>query len=170
MARDLTNDRALDACNGHSDSARGYHYHVTPGRFPYILGGYAGVVETSNNRDLRRGSEGVLVDNTQPGSRTEPVITSVRPGTVARGKSHTIRFELEPANATRRALPMDPPSWVQVGPYESKKITRAGSVVTAEFEIPEDATLGVFFDCHMEFGDDARPIAIKKNDVLRVVE
>ena len=37
----------LDECNGHTDAARGYHYHVTD-RFPYILGGYRGVVERSN--------------------------------------------------------------------------------------------------------------------------
>ena len=37
----------LDECNGHSDPQRGYHYHVTS-KFPYILGGYRGVVETSN--------------------------------------------------------------------------------------------------------------------------
>jgi hypothetical protein len=37
----------LDECNGHSDSVRGYHYHVTSG-YPYILGGYHGVVETKN--------------------------------------------------------------------------------------------------------------------------
>ena len=37
----------LDECNGHSDKERGYHYHVT-NKFPYILGGYHGVVETSN--------------------------------------------------------------------------------------------------------------------------
>jgi hypothetical protein len=37
----------LDACNGHTDKARGYHYHVTAG-FPYIVGGYRGVVDTRN--------------------------------------------------------------------------------------------------------------------------
>jgi len=37
----------LDACNGHTDATRGYHYHVT-NKFPYILGGYRGVVEQSN--------------------------------------------------------------------------------------------------------------------------
>ena len=37
----------LDECNGHSDPVRGYHYHVT-NKFPYILGGYRGVVENSN--------------------------------------------------------------------------------------------------------------------------
>jgi hypothetical protein len=37
----------LDDCNGHIDSVRGYHYHVSR-TFPYILGGYRGVVERSN--------------------------------------------------------------------------------------------------------------------------
>ena len=37
----------LDACNGHWDAERGYHYHVT-NKFPYILGGYRGVVVRSN--------------------------------------------------------------------------------------------------------------------------
>lgn len=37
----------LDECNGHSDPVRGYHYHVT-NKFPYIIGGYRGVVERGN--------------------------------------------------------------------------------------------------------------------------
>ncbi len=37
----------LDSCNGHQDKVRGYHYHVTAG-YPYILGGYHGVVEVKN--------------------------------------------------------------------------------------------------------------------------
>jgi hypothetical protein len=37
----------LDECNGHSDPVRGYHYHVT-NKFPYVIGGYHGVVEQSN--------------------------------------------------------------------------------------------------------------------------
>lgn len=37
----------LDQCNGHSDPVRGYHYHVT-NKFPYVIGGYHGVVEQSN--------------------------------------------------------------------------------------------------------------------------
>lgn len=37
----------LDECNGHTDSEQGYHYHVTA-KFPYILGAYKGVVDTSN--------------------------------------------------------------------------------------------------------------------------
>jgi hypothetical protein len=37
----------LDECNGHSDPVRGYHYHVT-NKFPYIIGGYHGVVEQAD--------------------------------------------------------------------------------------------------------------------------
>ncbi len=170
QAKDLRDAQALDACNGHEDETRGYHYHVTPGRFPYILGGYTGVVEVSNNRGLRRAGGGALVDNTQPGSRSNSVITSVRPGSVARGKTHAIIFNLEPENSTRRALSDGPPTWVQIGPYESKRIQRSGNQVTAEIEVPMDAALGVFLDGHLEFGDGANPFVIKKNDVLRVVE
>ena len=49
----------LDECNGHTDAIRGYHYHVT-NKFPYILGGYHGVVERSNfdHPDGRRGRGG----------------------------------------------------------------------------------------------------------------
>ncbi len=37
----------LDDCNGHADSTRGYHYHVTEG-YPYILGGYKGTPDSGN--------------------------------------------------------------------------------------------------------------------------
>jgi hypothetical protein len=37
----------LDTCNGHTDQARGYHYHVTA-KAPYIVGAYKGVVEEKN--------------------------------------------------------------------------------------------------------------------------
>ena len=167
MAKDLKGDHALDVCNGHKDEQRGYHYHVTPGRFPYILGGYAGVVEPPNNRGLNRAGEGAIKDNTQPGTRMEQVIATVRPGTAARGKTHSIQFELTPANA-RRPLPTDKPSWVQIGPFEATKIAREGNVVTAEMTIPDDAPVGIFFDCHLEFGGGANPVVIKKNDVFRV--
>lgn len=33
----------LDKCNGHSEAARGYHYHATA-KFPYLMGCYAGEV------------------------------------------------------------------------------------------------------------------------------
>jgi hypothetical protein len=171
MARDIKEEKALDVCNGHKDDTRGYHYHVTPGRFPYILGGYAGVVEPSNNRGLRFARKGPIEDNTQPGSRETPVITSVSPGNVSRGKSHVIRFELEPENIRRGpALPEEKPDWVQIGPFVAKKIEREKNVVLATFDIPASATQGVFYDCHIEFGREAYPISIKRNDALRVVE
>lgn len=49
----------LDPCNGHTDKEHGYHYHVTR-KFPYIIGGYHGVVEPSNldHRGPRGGPPG----------------------------------------------------------------------------------------------------------------
>ena len=173
MAKDLEKSNALDVCSGHIDDVRGYHYHVTPGRFPYILGGYAGVVETSNNRGLRGAQTGPLIDNTQPGeNRMDKVIATVRPGTASRGKTHSIEFELKPENGVRRRVPNDKPNWVQIGPYEATSIKREGNTVTAEITIAEDAPVGVLLDCHIEFSENGRsgPIVFKKNDVFRVVE
>ena len=169
MAKDIAGSQALDVCNGHEDALRGYHYHVTPGRFPYILGGYAGVVEASNNRGLGQGRTGPIENNAQPGTQQEPVIAAVRPGIAARGKKHSVLIELAPENARREGLPADKPTWVQLGPFEAKTISRTGNTVTAEIDIAADATVGVFLDCHLEFGGK-RPLVIKKNDVFRVVE
>lgn len=173
MAKDLQGTQALDVCNGHRDDERGYHYHVTPGRFPYIIGGYSGVVERSNSRGLGRAGTGPIENNAQPGSRMQPVITAVRPGTGSRGKSHELQLELTPSNAQRGSVvPAQAPSWAQIGPYEARKISRTGNIVTVEVEIPEDATLGVLLDCHIEFDPDGRrpPIVFKKNDVFRVTD
>ncbi|HET6879776.1 MAG TPA: YHYH protein [Pirellulales bacterium] len=174
MAKDLTGGRALDVCNGHQDDARGYHYHVTPGRFPYILGGYAGVVETSNSPPLARRRPGAIEDKTQRGEGPlEKVIGAVRPGTASRGGKRTVQVELLPAGARREPLPAGPPSWVQIGPFEAQKISRAGNVVTIEIDLPDDAPLGVLLDCHLEFESmDGRrgPPVFKKNDVFRVSE
>jgi hypothetical protein len=162
----------LDSCNGHSDPVRGYHYHVTPGRFPYIIGGYAGVPEPSNNRDLRRPREGAIVDNTEGTSRQGAGIADVRPGSVARGARREVRIMLDAADGRGRSVPADMPAWVQIGPYEAVAIGRQGNVVIATLDIPTDATLGVLLDCHLEFGDGAGPgrRVLKKNDVLRVTE
>lgn len=174
MAMTLDGARALDACNGHRDAERGYHYHVTPGRFPYILGGYAGEVEVSNNRALRRQpAVGPLQDNTQPGpGRLPQVIAAVRPGAGQRGVKQTVIFELTPANA-RNPLPAAVPVWAQIGPFEATALHRDGDIVRAEFAIPADAPLGVWLDCHLEFeaaNGPRRTIAFKRNDVFRVVE
>jgi hypothetical protein len=49
MAKD-SKDNALNAFNMHYDDARGWHYHVTPGKWPYIIGGHWGEVDTRNMR------------------------------------------------------------------------------------------------------------------------
>ena len=172
MAKDLKRSQALDVCNGHKDDVRGYHYHVTPGRFPYVIGGYAGVPEFSNNRGLGRAEVGAIKNNAEGESRQEQVIVAIRPGTASRGKTHSIQIELAPGNA-RRGLPTDKPRWVQIGPYEAQQVTRNGNVVTAEISIPEDSSLGVLLDCHLEFagpGGRDSVIVTKKNDAFRVVE
>jgi len=53
LARDLK-ENPLNEFNVHKDEARGWHYHVTPGKFPHIIGGYWGVAE----RRMRRGGPG----------------------------------------------------------------------------------------------------------------
>lgn len=54
MAKD-DDQHALDAFSMHKDDDRGWHYHVTPGKFPYIIGGFAGAADP---RNLRRGPPG----------------------------------------------------------------------------------------------------------------
>jgi hypothetical protein len=174
MAKDLKagSGRALDVCNGHMDDQRGYHYHVTPGRFPYVFGGYTGIVEPSNNHELRRARLGAIENNAKPGKSMAEVIVAVRPGTASRGKKHEVQIELKPNNSNRQPVPPEKPSWVQIGPYEAKSVSRDGNIVTAEIEIPSDATLGVLVDCHIEFLPEGRnrPIVYKLNEAFRVVE
>lgn len=43
----------LNDFNLHSDDERGPHYHVTPGKFPHIIGGYWGEVDPMNGRRRR---------------------------------------------------------------------------------------------------------------------
>lgn len=173
MAKDLKGERALDVCNGHRDEERGYHYHVTPGRFPYTFGGYAGIPERSNNHELARAGAGAIRDNSSGHSRLEAVISAVRPGTAERGKRLTLTIELAPGQSRRHAVPRTKPSWVQIGPCEALEISRKGNTVTVEIEIPADAPLGVLLDCHVEFEtDDPRegPLVFKRNDAFRVTE
>ena len=173
MAKDLEGHAALDVCNGHDDPARGYHYHVTPGRFPYVIGGYRGVPDPSNSRGLRHAGSGAIEDNAEGDSRLEGVVADVLPGSVPRGGRRTVTIVLDPAAARRGSVPSGKPSWVQIGPYEAVAIERHGDTVTATFDIPDDASLGVLLDCHMEFRPEPprRPVlAFKKNDVMRIVE
>lgn len=43
----------LNEFNVHRDAARGWHYHVTPGKYPHIIGGLWGTFDSKNR--LRRG-------------------------------------------------------------------------------------------------------------------
>ncbi|HEY3779876.1 MAG TPA: YHYH protein [Fimbriimonadaceae bacterium] len=56
MAKDLTENK-LNAFNAHYDPERGWHYHVTPGQFPYIIGGFFGNAVT-NDRPMMGPSDG----------------------------------------------------------------------------------------------------------------
>ena len=40
----------LNDFNVHFDSQRGWHYHVTPGEFPHLIGGYWGTLDPNNRR------------------------------------------------------------------------------------------------------------------------
>jgi hypothetical protein len=56
MAKDVKGEHALNDFNLHFDKDRGWHYHVTPGQFPYLIGGYWGTIDP---RDAgRRGMGG----------------------------------------------------------------------------------------------------------------
>jgi hypothetical protein len=59
MAKDIRGDGALNEFNVHYDPARGWHYHVTPGKFPFLIGGFWGVEDTRNvHRPNGRGPGG----------------------------------------------------------------------------------------------------------------
>jgi hypothetical protein len=60
MAKDSTTN-PLNAFNACYDDVRGWHYHVTPGKFPYIIGGYFAKVEASNIQHMgpRGGAPGM---------------------------------------------------------------------------------------------------------------
>ncbi len=49
MAKDDP-EKPLDAFNMRHDDDRGWHYHVTPGKYPYIIGGFAGTPDARNGR------------------------------------------------------------------------------------------------------------------------
>jgi hypothetical protein len=129
------------------------------------------VVEPSNNREFRRPpgrtATGAIEDNTKPGDKYAKIITAVRPGNLVRGQTHEIQIDFDPS-AARRPIREGVPSWVQIGPYEAESIERQGDTIVAKVAIPKDAAIGVWLDCHIEFGTQLRPVVIKKNDVLRV--
>jgi hypothetical protein len=129
------------------------------------------VVEPSNNRGLRRAGarnqDGVIQDNTQPGDKYGKIVTAVRPGNLVRGQAHEVRIDFDPS-AARRPIPEGAPKWLQLGPYEAQSLERQGNTIIAKIQIPKDATIGVWLDCHMEFGSENRPLVIKRNDAVRI--
>jgi hypothetical protein len=144
---------------------------VTPGKFPYVIGGYAGVPDSGNVRGRRDSEEGAIEDNSSGESRQPKVIESVRPASATPGKKHALTIRLDPTKATRVPLPDGKPEWVQIGPYEALSIERDGNDVRVEIEIPSDAAQGVLLDCHLEFKIEDRPrVVFKSNDVFRIVE
>ena len=66
MAKDVKGANALNGFNLHWDAERGWHYHATPGKFPYIIGGYWG---TEDSRDKQRGGPGGGMGGSGPGGR-----------------------------------------------------------------------------------------------------
>jgi len=128
------------------------------------------VPEPSNNRGLRRMGTGAIEDNAEGESRMEAVIAEVRPGTLPRGGRREVTLVLDPAAARRSPIPDTKPSWVQCGPYEAVAIAHEGNTITATLDVPADASLGMLLDCHLEFEAGRRTRAVKKNDVLRIVE
>ncbi len=58
MAKDVTGEKALNAFNMHFDETRGWHYHVTPGKFPYLIGGFWGAEDARNQPPHRNGPPG----------------------------------------------------------------------------------------------------------------
>lgn len=70
MAKDVKGERALNAFNMHFDEARGWHYHVTPGKFPYLIGGFWGV---EDSRNARRGPPGGGREQGGPGRGPPPM-------------------------------------------------------------------------------------------------
>ena len=53
LAKDSSSN-PLNEFNVHKDDDRGWHYHVTPGKYPHIIGGYWGELELMNRRRGRR--------------------------------------------------------------------------------------------------------------------
>jgi hypothetical protein len=66
LAKDATGADGLNAFNIHHDPERGWHYQVTPGRFPYVIGGFWGVEDPRNAPGGRGGRRG------PPGGRGPP--------------------------------------------------------------------------------------------------
>ena len=69
MAKDVKGEHALNDFNMHFDPERGWHYHATPGKFPYLFGGFWGVEDARDGQRGRRGGSG---DRGRPGGPGGP--------------------------------------------------------------------------------------------------
>lgn len=128
-----------------------------------------------NLRLSRDGDFLIMESQGYPNHPTAIFPNSDNPNTI-RVQRFTFRLPLKPQIAddiTR--LPMGPVGVALNGvvffnPFEATEISREGNTLSATINVPQDAPLGVFLDCHIEFGDGAQPTVLKRNDVLRVVE
>lgn len=57
LAKD-SRERPLNEFNIHHDDERGWHYHVTPGKFPHVIGGLWGEMESRNRRPGPQAGQG----------------------------------------------------------------------------------------------------------------
>ncbi len=57
LAKDSSKN-PLNEFNVHYDEARGWHYHVTPGKFPHLIGGFWGVAQVRNRPPRPRRAPG----------------------------------------------------------------------------------------------------------------
>ena len=142
---------------------------MTPGKFPYIIGGYRGKVEASNNRQLARAGTGAIQNNTRGTSdRIGRVITSITPTSAKRGSTVKVEINLA-ARGARPPVPREAPNWFQVGPYKGANIKRRGNVVQAEITIPGEASVGIPLDCHIEFKTPrGHTVVYKKDDAFTI--
>lgn len=72
----------LDECNGHEDSERGYHYHVTE-KFPYLVGAYRGTPDPHNMVGPPRGGRGGLRAGGPPPHPLQMALDTDRDGTIS---------------------------------------------------------------------------------------
>lgn len=162
MAQDLTGDTALDECNGHTDLVRGYHYHVSPNKFPYVLGGYRGVPEVSNNRMIRVGQGSALHGSPSGQSPYDSSIITSSPSSLSLGLSQQITLEL-----ATLGVPNTTPSRVLIGPYEAMNISRKDNVVTGQITTGIDDDVNVY-DVAIEFGSSGNPTVLRKKNAFSV--
>jgi len=60
LAKDVKGEYALNEFNGHFDAQRGWHYQVTPGKFPYLIGGYWGTEDPRDKHGPHGGGPGAM--------------------------------------------------------------------------------------------------------------